>query len=119
MYILHKWVNSQYEASYLGPSAIISVTEESRTRYLEANINVGLHSNVQMEVVDRVKNALLSISLEPVFFLFCVNIGLVMIPNADLYLVKVETIILHLEITGLQSEPQLQQRGVRRQIRIL
>jgi len=41
-----------------------------------------------MEVVDKVKNALQSVSLEPVFFLFCVNLGLVMIPNADLYLVK-------------------------------
>ena len=43
-----------------------------------------------MEVVDKVKNALQSVSLEPVFFLFCVNLGLVMIPNADLYLVKVK-----------------------------
>ena len=42
-----------------------------------------------MGVVDKVKAVLVNVSLEPVFFLFCVNLGLVMIPNADLYLSKV------------------------------
>ena len=42
-----------------------------------------------MGLVDKVKAVLVNVSLEPVFFLFCVNLGLVMIPNADLYLSKV------------------------------
>ena len=42
-------------------------------------------------VVGKVKTVLVNVSLEPVFFLFCVNLGLVMIPNADLYLSKVHS----------------------------
>ena len=42
-----------------------------------------------MGLLDKAKMVVFNVSLEPVFFLFCVNLGLVMIPNADLYLSKV------------------------------
>ena len=54
---------------------------------------MGLKDKVKMVMFyftsEKVKAVLLNVSLEPVFFLFCVNLGLVMIPNADLYLSKV------------------------------
>ena len=54
---------------------------------------MGLVDKVKMVMFyftsEKVKAVLLNVSLEPVFFLFCVNLGLVMIPNADLYLSKV------------------------------
>ena len=37
----------------------------------------------------KAKAGLMAVTLEPVFFLFCVNLGLVMISNQDLYLAKV------------------------------
>ena len=45
--------------------------------------------DIAMGLLDKAKMVVFNISLEPVFFLFCVNLGLVMIPNADLYLSKV------------------------------
>ena len=45
--------------------------------------------DIAMGLLDKAKIVVLNVSLEPVFFLFCVNLGLVMIPNADLYLSKV------------------------------
>ena len=54
---------------------------------------MGLVDKVKMVMFyftsEKAKAVLLNVSLEPVFFLFCVNLGLVMIPNADLYLSKV------------------------------
>ena len=44
---------------------------------------------IVMGLLDKAKMVVFNVSLEPVFFLFCVNLGLVMIPNADLYLSKV------------------------------
>ena len=45
--------------------------------------------DIAMGLLDKAKMVVFNVSLEPVFFLFCVNLGLVMIPNADLYLSKV------------------------------
>ena len=42
-----------------------------------------------MDLLGKAKAGLMAVTLEPVFFLFCVNLGLVMISNQDLYLAKV------------------------------
>ena len=47
--------------------------------------------DIAMGLLDKAKIVVFNVSLEPVFFLFCVNLGLVMIPNADLYLSKVRS----------------------------
>ena len=50
--------------------------------------------DITMGLLDKAKMVVFNVSLEPVFFLFCVNLGLVMIPNADLYLSKVGSFLL-------------------------
>ena len=53
-----------------------------------------------MDLLGKAKAVLMAVTLEPVFFLFCVNLGLVMISNQDLYLAKVPAIYLSIYLSG-------------------